>query len=290
MPEQPMPEKLKAIVVLLGLEGLLLLASYHWFLLAGLIVLIAGLIRGDDRARVFLLVIAAVGLGIGVLSLSVSFAGFNAGVPMWWSLLMLAASLFTIGCGGALMWALRQADVRAWMMERTKVFEQRAVDTMGPYRSMSPSSLPPASVPSVPVAPRAAGFTDLERAVLAKLLEGEHDILSALRAQLAVAKLAYRQRSAKGIVLNLTVPTDARPVEGQPDLRIDDVLARIDGLAHEARFVLSVRSGRLASLEAITRNEPWPDAIPDFSVDYVEPKDAGEVQQRWISQVQPRST
>ncbi len=164
------------------------------------------------------------------------------------------------------------------MQERTKVFVG-SVDAMGPYRSMAPSPLPSEmrQPPSQPLVPRQDVFTPLEAAVFEKLLEGDHEILATLRAQFAIVKLAYRQRTAKGIILNLTVSTEAPAVEGEPDLRIDDVLVRIDGLRDDARFVLTVRRGRMATLEAVTRDERWPDTIDIFAVDYVEPQGAGAV-------------
>jgi len=49
---------------------------------------------------------------------------------------------------------------------------------------------------------------------------------------------------------------------------IGDVHAEIEGLEHEAGFVLFIADGRLARLEGFTYSGDWPSAIGRFTVRY----------------------
>ncbi len=52
------------------------------------------------------------------------------------------------------------------------------------------------------------GLTKLERAVLAKLLAGDHPILAALRSQSEDARLASREYTGAGFYCRFSVPSD----------------------------------------------------------------------------------
>lgn len=112
------------------------------------------------------------------------------------------------------------------------------------------------------------GLTDLEQAVLDKLLAGDHPVLATLRQQSTQARLAKREYTGVGFYCDLEVSSDAPTVQG--DFYLGDVCAELNGLAHGAGFVLYIRGGRLNMLEGYTYDEQWPDRIRGFSLRYSE--------------------
>ena len=111
------------------------------------------------------------------------------------------------------------------------------------------------------------GLEDLERAVMEKLLDGEHPMLAALRAQAQSGRLLGRERTGAGFYCSFEVPPEAPAVEPR-DFEIDDVNGELHGLAHGAGFVLFVRDGRLDMLEGFSYDEPWPQAVSQFTLTY----------------------
>jgi hypothetical protein len=117
------------------------------------------------------------------------------------------------------------------------------------------------------------GLTELERALLEKLLHGDHPVLAALREQAAQVKLARREQTEAGFFCDLEAP--APPSELEPDtFTLDDVVAELDGVQTPASVVLIVKKGRMTLLEGFTRNEPWPASVGSFRLRYTaEPRD-----------------
>jgi hypothetical protein len=104
--------------------------------------------------------------------------------------------------------------------------------------------------------------------VLEKLLTGELPILEALRAQARIGRVEERSMTGVGFFTTFAVPTEAPPVQGS--FQLGDVLSRIEGLSHGAGFVLWVKNGVLDMLEGYTFDEPWPEQIGDFSLEYID--------------------
>jgi hypothetical protein len=113
-------------------------------------------------------------------------------------------------------------------------------------------------------------MSTLERAVLEKLLAGDHSSLAALRQQLEVASVGERTFTGVGFMTTLTVPQEAprAPVQSHM-VRMGDVIAEIDGLKHGAGFLLYIQDGVLDALEGYTYDEPWPDTIRRFTLKYM---------------------
>jgi len=119
------------------------------------------------------------------------------------------------------------------------------------------------------------GFNDLEHAVLNKLLAGDHPVLEVLRQQFTQARLAKRVQTGKGFYCEIEVDADAPKV--RTDFHLSDVDGDIEGLSHGAGFVLFVRDGCLSMLEGYAYDEPWPDTIRKFSLEYGEPERLAEL-------------
>jgi hypothetical protein len=111
------------------------------------------------------------------------------------------------------------------------------------------------------------GLNDLERAVLEKLLAGDHPTLVALRAQAEAGRLAGREHTGVGFYCSFEVPPDV-PSAGPRDFEVDDVIGELQGLAHGAGFVLFVRDGRIDTLEGFSYDEPWPQQVSKFNLTY----------------------
>lgn len=110
-------------------------------------------------------------------------------------------------------------------------------------------------------------LTKFERAVLNKLLTGDHPVLSTLRAQAQAASLAAREYTGAGFFLSFDVPPEA-PVLATRNFHFGDVNAAVDGLQYGAGFVIFVRGGRLDTLEGYSYEEPWPNEIRNFKLTY----------------------
>ena len=107
----------------------------------------------------------------------------------------------------------------------------------------------------------------LERAVLRRLLRGEHPALRALRKQLGASRVRSRDLTGAGFFTSIEVDPDvpAAPVS-KSEFRIWGVEASIPGLEHGAGFLILVRNGYLSELEAFTYQEDWPEAVTDFQL------------------------
>jgi hypothetical protein len=112
------------------------------------------------------------------------------------------------------------------------------------------------------------GLIAFERAVLDKLLTGDHPVLIALRAQARKATVASREYTGAGFFCSFEVPPDAPLVNGRPNFHFGDVDATMGGLQRGAGFVLFVRNGRLDLLEGYSYDEPWPREIRNFELTY----------------------
>lgn len=118
-------------------------------------------------------------------------------------------------------------------------------------------------------------LTDLERAVLERLLRGDHLILKALRTQLQSAEVTSREFTGVGFFTDFKVPRSVPPAPtARSHLAITGVHAKIPGLERPVGFVLFVEDGYLACLEGFTYDEPWPSVITAFSLedDWVRPE------------------
>ena len=115
-------------------------------------------------------------------------------------------------------------------------------------------------------------LTDLEYAVLEKLLAGDDERLMRLRRQLETAIASKREMTGVGFFTTLEVldPThrlDERSVE------LGDVNAEISGLTHGAGFLLFIRNGLLETLEGYTYGDNrWPEKISSFRLRYDAPE------------------
>jgi hypothetical protein len=119
-----------------------------------------------------------------------------------------------------------------------------------------------------------AGLNDLEQAVLDKLLEGDHPVLTALRDQAARARVSSHECSGVGVFCSFEVSADVPSLAAPRDFELGDVDASMDGLEHGAGFLLFVRGGRLAMLEGFSYEEPWPAEARNFQLSYrQEPRD-----------------
>ena len=119
------------------------------------------------------------------------------------------------------------------------------------------------------------GLSDLERAVLGKLLEGEHPVLAALREQAARVQVARREVTNAGFFCDLEAPEMAAQT-ARTTFTLDDVVAELEGTQQGASFVLIVKKGRMTLLEGFTRDEPWPEQVRSFTLRYAnEPRDLG---------------
>lgn len=111
------------------------------------------------------------------------------------------------------------------------------------------------------------GLSPLEKAVLERLLAGEHPVLAALRIQAERGKLASREHTGVGVFCNFAIPRDAPRITSHKRIVFGDVHARIDGLEYGAGFLVFVIDGYLGLLEGYSFDgEPWPEVVGQFAL------------------------
>lgn len=101
-------------------------------------------------------------------------------------------------------------------------------------------------------------LTALEQAALAALLAGDDPARVLFRQQLAGATALSRTYSGVGFITRLAVPPTCPPVPADANVRLRPLAARHPALPGAAEFLLQVRDGRLAVLEAYCYDGAWP--------------------------------
>jgi hypothetical protein len=111
-------------------------------------------------------------------------------------------------------------------------------------------------------------MTDFEKAVLTKLLEGDHPVLKLLRRQLQTCRVSTREFTGAGFYANLIVDKSVAD-RVDCDLRLNDVIGQVNELQHGVGFVLFVNHGTLELLEGYSYDEPWPQKISGFKLSFI---------------------
>lgn len=121
----------------------------------------------------------------------------------------------------------------------------------------------------------------MERRVIAMLLAGEDATLKILREQYARAQVLEREFTGAGFFTTFAIAEGA-PALGKEHFHLGDVEAQIRGLQFGAGFVLHVRDGRIDCLEGYSYNEPWPSAVMDVRLSYIDGKhDIDALRRKW---------
>jgi hypothetical protein len=114
-------------------------------------------------------------------------------------------------------------------------------------------------------------FTKLEKAVMEKLLGGNHPVLEALRSQMRSASIKERKQTGTGFYLQFKLPRNAiRTSIKENSFHFGDVVATIPGLNNGAGFVLLITNGLLDSLEGYAFEEEWPSMIDTFELHFTD--------------------
>jgi hypothetical protein len=109
-------------------------------------------------------------------------------------------------------------------------------------------------------------LTPLERRVLARALAGDGPELAPLREQLARATVLSRTHSGVGFVTRLAVPPELPAAPEGAARQVRPVHAAHPALGDPAEFLVQVRDGRLAVLEAFCFDGAWPGDESAFQV------------------------
>ncbi len=112
-------------------------------------------------------------------------------------------------------------------------------------------------------------LTNLEKAVLEKLLSGRLEIFQVLYKQYLTAEVLEREFTGVGFWTIFKVPLGIPQVPGNPSFWFGDVGANISGLKHGAGFELLIKNGYLRMLEGFSFDEPWPETIGAFDLYYL---------------------
>ena len=118
-------------------------------------------------------------------------------------------------------------------------------------------------------------MTELEKIIMTMLLDGDDPVLAVLRSQADAASVATREFSGAGFYTTFAVPETASRLQGVPRMVIGDVYATIDGLEHEAGFLLFVADGAIDMLECFNVDPVFPPAPRLLRAYYVRPVKPG---------------
>ena len=112
-------------------------------------------------------------------------------------------------------------------------------------------------------------LTNLEKAVLEKLLSGSSEVFRNLYKQYLALEVAKREFTGVGFWTIFSVPSGVEQLPGAPSFWFGDVGAKIDGLKHGAGFELLIKDGSLRMLEGFSFDEPWPETIGSIELFYI---------------------
>jgi len=110
-------------------------------------------------------------------------------------------------------------------------------------------------------------LTNFEQAVMEKLLQGTNPVLIEIKRQFDSCVVKNRELTGVGFYLDFMVSDSL--LDSAIDLWFGDVIADIDGLKHGAGFVLHIKNGKLDMLEGYSYDEPWPDSIEKYTLNYL---------------------
>lgn len=102
--------------------------------------------------------------------------------------------------------------------------------------------------------------------MLAGKAGNDDEVMAGLRAQLTGATIISRTHSGVGFITRLAVPADCPPVPDTAGRSLRPVLAAHPALPGNAEFLLQLKGGRLAVLEAYCHAGSWPADDKDFRV------------------------
>ena len=110
-------------------------------------------------------------------------------------------------------------------------------------------------------------LTEFERAVLLKLIAGDHAALKVLQAQAqALHVIDCEWHGTAGFATELEVDPTAPWFGNYINFHLGDVVAKISGMRNPTIYVVFVRAGRLAELEGTAlRTSRGPPRLPTSS-------------------------
>jgi hypothetical protein len=117
-------------------------------------------------------------------------------------------------------------------------------------------------------------FTDFEKELMDKLLDGDDIVLAILRKQFQDSSIKFRKDTGVGFYLTFYIPNDLPPIFDEvplckPNFCFGDVKAHIQGLRNGAGFLIWVKNGYLDQLEGYTYDEKWIHEIKSFKLNYL---------------------
>lgn len=113
----------------------------------------------------------------------------------------------------------------------------------------------------------------LEKAVLEKIITGNHPVQVILREQLKGISVLERRMTGVGFFTSFILSNAVPPVPMTKENAIfGDVGAKIPELKSGAGFLLFLKSGYLFQLEGYTYEEDWPETINSFELFYFDPQ------------------
>jgi hypothetical protein len=122
-------------------------------------------------------------------------------------------------------------------------------------------------------------LTNLERAVLEKMLAGKNSELKILREQFSKTAVSTREMTGNGFFTSLEIPALALHLQRKGRVTITDVSANFSKLKRSAGFVLFIDDGKINCLEGFCYDESWPDSTADFELSYLQelPRGSGQL-------------
>ena len=112
-------------------------------------------------------------------------------------------------------------------------------------------------------------MTDLEHAVLEKILGQRNSNFANLRSQLESCRVKSRELTGVGFFTELEVDSSLPAAQIKSGtVQVGSAEARVQGLKYGAGFTLFITNGYLDMLEGYSYGEPWPLTVTKFDLDF----------------------
>jgi len=107
-----------------------------------------------------------------------------------------------------------------------------------------------------------SALTELERSALTLILNHPGEPFASVSAQLAHASVAQREHTGVGFFTTFSIPVRL----DLPDMELGGISAEHPEVRYGVGFILFIRRGTVACLEAYTYDDPWPEDESKFCV------------------------
>ena len=110
----------------------------------------------------------------------------------------------------------------------------------------------------------------IEKKAIELLLAGNDPMLIELRNQYNTASIKNIEMTGVGVYINYSIHAKSIKLQEDCHFCFGDIEGKLDSLNNGIGFLLCIDKGVLSFLEIYTYDEPWPDQIKEFEINYID--------------------